>query len=285
MQKCGFMGYAKYLPHFHSWQLVTLDTFLWHSQVAKLPQVGHGLSLNWENINVQWCMVLSQPPFILKGRYKSHTCVCHRYLRLTCVCRRYLWHTHASNDWGIISAANTSMLQISGRHKYAANICRIYEYDSCISLWEWEEWKNYVFRVHNHLMWEHCKLQWNLPSGSTLYIWVIYLIHSFILFTYLINSGNDGTSYGTWVYSHLMWEHTISKLQWYLLSGSTLYIWVIYFIYLFYLLIYWIFNFYLIQEIMVYLTVHEYTAISCGNIAICNEIYLLDPLCIFGSFI
>ncbi len=29
----------------------TLDTFLWHSQVAKLPQVVLGLPLNWESFN------------------------------------------------------------------------------------------------------------------------------------------------------------------------------------------------------------------------------------------
>ena len=78
-------------------------------------------------------------PPILKGRYMSHTCVCRRYLWHTCVCRRYLWHTQATEaysfDWGI--------------HEYAIKICGKHEYDSCISLWEWEEWKNNVFHSSN----------------------------------------------------------------------------------------------------------------------------------------
>ncbi len=71
-------------------------------------------------------------PPILKGRYTSHTHVCHSYLRHTCVCRRYLWHAqyapvewvclsrlrhfilnHYLNDWGILSMPQISAAYMS----------------------------------------------------------------------------------------------------------------------------------------------------------------------------
>ncbi len=86
---------------------------------------------------------------ILKRRYTSHTLVWQRYLRHTCVCRR-------ADICGILMHATN----ICGKHKYAANmyatnICSIHEYavniyDSCISLWEWVEWKNNVFDMQGN---------------------------------------------------------------------------------------------------------------------------------------
>ncbi len=52
------------LLHFVSWQLVRSDTFQWHSQVAKLPQVGHGLPLNWENFTLSIGLLVENGEFI-----------------------------------------------------------------------------------------------------------------------------------------------------------------------------------------------------------------------------
>ena len=73
-------------------------------------------------------------PSILKGRYASHTRVYLNYVQHTFVYRRY-----DPNNWGILSQL--------GHTEYAINICGIHEYDSCIYLWEWEEWKNNVLYV------------------------------------------------------------------------------------------------------------------------------------------
>ncbi len=51
---------------------------------------------------------------------------------------------YAADICGILIMPQIKKTQTVQDTEYAANICGIHKYDSCIFLWEWEEWKNNV---------------------------------------------------------------------------------------------------------------------------------------------